>query len=127
MPIIFFGQDNFESCCIKDTVRLVEAIDYMDSYDLTFKSLTTIQQESYYNDYINNPDNIKTTSSLKDFSIVFDHIGWSNSKISFEEMQIGQDYIISYMLQKYKKELPVDVTWGSKIVIGNYLLSIKKL
>ena len=124
LPMIGFGQTDFTECYITDTVVLVDKMDYMEGYDLTFKSLTTIKKESYY---INYSDNIKTESNLQDFLIFFDHIGWEGSSISWDDMRTEQRYVIRYYLGKYKRDLPTDITWGYEVVIGNYIFEIRTL
>ena len=42
VPLIGLGQTKDENCYVTDTVRLVDVMEYMSSFDLTFKSLTTI-------------------------------------------------------------------------------------
>ena len=40
-PAVIFGQNSINKFLVTDTVKLIDKMDYMEGYDLTFKSLTT--------------------------------------------------------------------------------------
>ena len=79
-PAVIFGQNSINKFLVTDTVKLIDKMDYMEGYDLTFKSLTTFKQVSFYSDYKTNK--IDTNTSLNNVLIVFDHKGWESSNIS---------------------------------------------
>ena len=120
LPMIGFGQNGLKECSIIDTVELTDMMDYMEGYDLTFKSLTTKKEVSRYIDY----PKVLTKNTLQDFVVYFDHIGWNKSNIPFEDMKINEKYIITYYLKKYQKPFYNDIEWGKETVFGYHLLKI---
>ena len=125
LPIFCFGQKSLSQYIVVDTVVLVDKMEYMQGYDLTFKSLTTLKKLSFYIDYAKNE--IETKTTLKDILIVFDHIGWGNSNISWDHVIIDNKYVITYYLKKYRRPFYDDITWGSETVIGNHIIDILAL
>ena len=123
--MIGFSQISTNQYNVLDTVILIDKMDYMEGFDLTFKSLTTIKKTSFYSDY--KIKKIATDTKLQDVFIVFDNIGWKNSSIAWNEMKKGDKYVISYYLKKYKRDFFNDITWGSEIVLGNHILEVIKL
>ena len=123
--MIGFTQHSTNQYNVLDTVILIDKMDYMEGFDLTFKSLTTIKKISFYSDYKTNK--IETDTELQDVFIVFDDVGWKKSSITWSEMKIGDKYIVSYYLKKYKRDFFNDITWGSEIVLGNHILEVIKL
>lgn len=118
--MVGFGQNGLKECSIIDTVELTDMMDYMEGYDLIFKSLTTKKEVSRYIDY----PKVLTKNTLQDFIVYFDHIGWNKSNIHFEDMKINEKYIITYYLKKYQKPFYNDIEWGKETVFGNHLLKI---
>lgn len=124
-PAVIFGQNSINKFLVTDTVKLIDKMDYMQGYDLTFKSLTTFKQVSFYSDY--KTKKIDTNTSLNNVLIVFDHKGWESSNISWDDMIIDDKYVITYYLKKYQRDFYNDIEWGKETVLGNYIFKINKL
>ena len=110
IPLLNFGQDN---CSVTDTVKLIDTFGgmYDDVFSLDFQSLTSKRETTSYRyadtdgdgEYnYDTPAYIKKDTTLEEYIISFDHFGWTNSSISWEEAEelIGTDFIINYTIKK---------------------------
>ena len=137
IPFLNFGQNNQ---AVSDTVKLVAAWQgvWDDIFTLDFQSITSKLEtvQFFYTDTdgdgkrnYEKPSSIKKDTTLEEYIISFDQVGWENSKLSFSAIEelIDSVFIIHYNIKKYKLDCSDDILTRYKYKTGNYLIGIEKM